>query len=166
MNTADALPFDPKFISLLWAEEGQAGAIAELHATLFDRSWDEDSVRKMLQHPGSAALLAKVRTTAEEKPLTTGFILGQIAADEAEILSLGVAQPMQRRGIGRRLVEGLIRAASRAEANKVFLEVAEDNVAALGLYSALEFQEVSRRQGYYQRGHDAAVDAVVLQRGV
>ena len=53
--------------------------------------------------------------------------MGQLAADEAEILTIGVAKGWQKKGIGVRLVEGLARAVKRAEAKKLFLEVATDN---------------------------------------
>jgi len=91
-----------------------------------------------------------------------GFILGQIAADEAEILTLGVRSDRQRHGIGRRLVEALGRAAKRAEACRLFLEVAESNTAAVALYKGLGFAETGRRKGYYQRLGAAPEDALAL----
>ena len=69
-----------------------------------------------------------------------GFVLAQLAADEAEILTIGVAKDWQRKGIGRRLVEGVARAAQRAEAKKLFLEVAADNDAAM---------ELRKKEGYF-----------------
>ena len=76
-----------------------------------------------------------------------GFILGQLAADEAEILTLGVRKDMQRRGIGRRLVGGLARAAKKAEARRLFLEVGPGNAAALALYKAHGLPGDRRAQG-------------------
>ncbi len=91
-----------------------------------------------------------------------GFVMGQLAADEAEILSIGVAKDWQRKGIGRRLVDGLARAVARAEVKRVFLEVAADNAAALALYSRLGFTETGRRKGYYERKGKPPVDALRL----
>ncbi|MFX4921938.1 GNAT family N-acetyltransferase, partial [Acinetobacter baumannii] len=71
-----------------------------------------------------------------------GFIIAQIPGDEAEILSVGVIDRWQRSGLGRRLVEALIRAAQRAEARRIFLEVAVDNEPALRLYQSLDFERV------------------------
>ena len=70
---------------------------------------------------------------------------------------------MQQRSLGGQLVGGLIRAARRAEAKRLFLEVADDNAAALALYRRLGFVEVGRRQRYYERPAVPAVDALVLQ---
>ncbi len=91
-----------------------------------------------------------------------GFVVGQLAADEAEILSLGVRADRQRHAIGRKLVEALARAVKKAEARRLFLEVGTGNVAALGLYQSLGFQEVGRRKGYYQHPDGAAEDALTL----
>ena len=75
-----------------------------------------------------------------------GFVIGHIAADEAEILSIGVAPEWQRRGIGRQMVEGLVRAARRAEVKRLFLEVAADNEAAAALYKSLGFKKTGARK--------------------
>jgi [ribosomal protein S18]-alanine N-acetyltransferase len=91
-----------------------------------------------------------------------GFVVGQLAADEAEILSLGVRADRQRHGIGRKLVEALARAVKKAEARRLFLEVGAGNTSALGLYRSLGFQEVGRRKGYYQHLGGSAEDALTL----
>jgi [ribosomal protein S18]-alanine N-acetyltransferase len=110
---------DKRFISLLWATIDHADALAKCHASLFPDAWNADSFRQMLSHPGSATLVARYGVEQE----LVGFIVGQLAADEAEILTFGVTQDWQRNGIGMRLLEGLQRAASRGEAKKLFLEV-------------------------------------------
>jgi ribosomal-protein-alanine N-acetyltransferase len=65
-------------------------------------------------------------------------------------------------GIGRRMVEGLVRAVKRAEVRRLHLEVAADNAAALALYQRLGFAEVGRRKGYYVRKGRPPVDALLL----
>lgn len=147
---------DLKYVSLLWAGVDRAQEIAALHARLFDPAWDEPAVRALLDHPASTAFVA-FDGLGKSSP---GFILGQLAADEAEILSLGVAPEWQRLGLGKRLIDGLARAVKRAEARRLFLEVAADNTAALALYRAAGFQETGRRKGYYKRRDGTAVDAL------
>lgn len=149
---------DYRHVSILWAAPEHAAELAALHASLFEAPWDAAAFASLLSHPGSTAFLARVGAP----PQTVGFILGQLAADEAEILSLGVGKGSQRHGIGRRLVEALGRAAKRAEAKRLFLEVAADNAAALALYGKLGFAEVGRRKGYYERTGGPAQDALTL----
>ncbi|MEW5963713.1 MAG: ribosomal protein S18-alanine N-acetyltransferase [Pseudomonadota bacterium] len=156
--TGEALKIDPARVSLLWASPERAPAIAELHALLFEEAWSIDCIARMLEHPGATALVAQGGTP----PRALGFVIGRIAADEAEILTLAVAPWAQRRGIGRRMVEGLVRAVKRAEARRLHLEVAADNAAARALYHKLGFAEVGRRKGYYLRKGRSPADALVL----
>ena len=132
--------------------------ISQMHARMFDEAWDAPSVMKLLEHPGATGFVAQIGAPK----ITVGFIIGQVMADEAEILSLGVAPELQRRGLGKLLVQGLVRAAKKAEAKRLFLEVAADNTAALALYTSLGFQETGRRKGYYPRKDGEAVDAVTM----
>lgn len=148
----------PRHVSLLWAGPDRASDIAALHAQLFDPPWNAESVVQLLDHPASTSLVA---LTGQPKEVA-GFVVAHLAADEAEILSIGVAPKHQRRGIGRQLVEALIRAVRRADVKRVFLEVASDNAPAAALYRRLGFEETGRRKDYYERKGGVAVDALTL----
>ena len=149
---------DYRHVSLLWAGPEHAAEIAQLHMGLFDTPWSIESIDQLLQHPGSTAFLARL----QEPPPAAGFIMGQLAADEAEILSLGVRADRQRHGVGRRLVEALVRAAKRADARRLFLEVGHSNSGAIALYKGLGFKETGRRKGYYQRSGAEPEDALTF----
>lgn len=151
-------PEAAKHVSILWAGTDHAEELARLHAPLFGPAWDAASLMQRLSDPGCTAFVARVGAP----PQTVGFIVGQLAADEAEILTLGVSEEWRRRGIGRRLVEAMGRAAGRAEARRLYLEVAAGNTGALALYERLGFQECGRRKGYYARAGAPAEDAVNL----
>jgi ribosomal-protein-alanine N-acetyltransferase len=84
-----------------------------------------------------------------------GLLLLRVAADEAEILTIGVTA--RRRGIGRRLLAQAIASARAAGATAMFLEVAADNKAANALYAGAGFIQVGERRGYYPDGGDALV---------
>jgi ribosomal-protein-alanine N-acetyltransferase len=153
-----AASLDPKYVSLLWAGPEQAADVAALHAQLFDPPWSEDSIRTLLDHPASTAFLAVIGNPK----VPVGFVLAQLAADEAEILSIGVAKDWQRKGLGVRLMEGLMRAAKRAEAKRLFLDVAADDEGARGLYHRLGFLGTGLRRGYYARPDGTKADALTL----
>lgn len=161
-NANDRL--DPKNLSLLWIEPEAAAEIAAMHAGLFDPPWSEASLRNLLGSPGATALVARVRLHPDNPTAAAGFIIGRVAADEAEILTLGVCAPFQRCGIARHLVEGLIRAVRSAGGSRLHLEVAADNAPALALYRGLGFAEAGRRRGYYQRSDGTSCDAFTLTR--
>jgi ribosomal-protein-alanine N-acetyltransferase len=149
---------DYRYVSILWAAPEHADELAKLHAGLFDDVWDAASFQRLLGHPGSTAFLARVGQPSE----TAGFILGQVATDEAEILTLGVLKNRQRHGIGSRLVEAMSRAAKKAEARRLYLEVGASNTAALALYKKLGFAESGRRKAYDQHAGGAPEDALML----
>lgn len=155
-------PIGDRYVSLLWAEAEAAEDIAVLHRELFDPAWDANALRDMLADPATSALIAKVRLRDTGPPVPAGFAIGRVAADEAEVLSIGVSAPFQRRGLGRRLMTGLTRAVTGLGAHRVFLEVAADNDGARGLYDGLGFTAVGRRGGYYKRSGGLSVDALTL----
>ena len=155
-------PIEDRYVSLLWAEIEMAEDLAIMHVQLFDPAWDANAFRDLLAESGTSALIAKVRLRELGPPVPVGFAIGRVAADEAEVLTIGVTEPFQRRGIGAKLANGLLRAVNSAGAKCLFLEVAADNAAASGLYQSLGFAETGRRKGYYNRWEGVAADALIL----
>ncbi len=101
-------------------------------------------------------------------PPARGHLLGAAGvslAEDSEILSLAVAPEAHRQGIGRALLAELVDRARGAGAERIFLEVADDNAPALALYAATGFETISRRRGYYaSAAGPGTVDALVLAR--
>ncbi len=80
---------------------------------------------------------------------------------ESHVLTLGVALPWQRRGLGAALLRDLLAQAARQRARTVLLDVRADNPVAQRLYARNGFVPVGRRRRYYQ---PSGVDAVVMRR--
>ena len=128
-----------------------AARLAVLHALAFSAPWDAAAFEALLGQAGVLAI---------EVP--EGFILIRSVADEAEILTLAVDPAARRQGLGTRLVrEGALASAARG-ATRLFLEVADDNHAALALYARAGFTEAGRRRGYYARPEGGRQDALIL----
>ena len=100
---------------------------------------------------------------AEEHGTVAGYVVAHHAADEGEILNLGVATAHRRQGLGRALVEGVVAMLAGRGVRVVYLEVRESNAGARRLYQSLGFGEVARRARYYRRPVE---DAVVLRAAV
>ena len=81
-----------------------------------------------------------------------------IVGDDAQVLTIAVAQPAQGRGIGRALLGDLIGA---ADGRRILLEVRTDNEPAIGLYVASGFITIGRRRRYYQ---PSGADAFTMER--
>ena len=94
----------------------------------------------------------------------SGFVLTRSAADEAEIIAIGTRPFAQRRGVGRQMLDHQLAELRRHGIHHVFLEVADSNAAARGLYGALGFKEAGRRKGYYKRASGVAEDAFIMRR--
>jgi Fur family ferric uptake transcriptional regulator len=143
-----------------------AGALARLHAGLFEAPWDARTFRELLAVPGTLALVAGPGLmTTDKVPAALrpwGLVVGRVVLDEAEILTLGVAEDRRRLGIAARLVEELCEVIGRRGAQRLFLEVAESNGAARTLYARLGFRELGRRRGYYERTGAPPEDALNL----
>jgi [ribosomal protein S18]-alanine N-acetyltransferase len=84
-----------------------------------------------------------------------------VSGDIADVQTLAVAPNYQRRGIATMLLAALIKEANRRGASTLLLDVRADNDAALALYRRHDFQQISRRRGYYDAGR---VDALILRR--
>ena len=91
-----------------------------------------------------------------------GYTVVAVAAEEAHLLNLSIAGPLQRRGLGRELLSFVLKLARDYAARSILLEVRPSNAAALALYAAAGFSESAIRKGYYPDG-EGREDAVVLQ---
>jgi len=160
--TSNVTPFrNVKHASMLWAAPERAEEIASLHVKLFNPSWDTNAIKALLEHPAATSLIAVAGPPGLPKTVI-GFVIGQLAADEAEILSIGVSPNWQRVGLATGLLEGLVRAARRGDVKRIFIEVAEDNAPALALYRKLGFVETGRRKCYYKRPDGNSADALTF----
>lgn len=81
--------------------------------------------------------------------------------DEAWVQNIAVRRDQQRRGIGRAMLEALLREAARRGTRKALLEVAVDNAPAQKLYAEYGFEPVGIRRGYYQPSN---TDALVMMK--
>jgi ribosomal-protein-alanine N-acetyltransferase len=140
------------------ADPRDAPALAALHAASFNRGWSEQEFEQLLTDRNVMADRAASGRTR------VGFILSRRAADEAEILSVAVAQAWRGRGLARRLLDLHLRRLAGLGLRTVFLEVDESNAPARRLYARAGFGEVGRRPGYYAGNGGNATAALVLRR--
>jgi ribosomal-protein-alanine N-acetyltransferase len=82
-------------------------------------------------------------------------------ADEIHINNLAVHPDRRRRGLGRRLLAGVIDAAAALGVKRATLEVRRSNLAAIRLYEQAGFKEAGVRRNYYTKPVE---DALLLLR--
>jgi ribosomal-protein-alanine N-acetyltransferase len=119
---------------------------SEIHKACFAQAWTADALRDLLKTAGTLAF-----------SVPGGFVMTRVAGNEAEILTIAVAPGSRRKGVASALLNEAARQANRHGAHTMFLEVAEMNAAAFGLYNGLGFREVGRRKSYYGPGEDALI---------
>ncbi|HEY1468831.1 MAG TPA: ribosomal protein S18-alanine N-acetyltransferase [Candidatus Acidoferrum sp.] len=113
--------------------------------------WSALMIRDLLATTGVSGFLA------ERQGRATGFILGREVLDEGEILNLAVVRANRRRGEGTALSRQLMNSFAARGVQRVFLEVRASNLGAIAFYTKLGFQQVGRREGYYQAPAEAAL---------
>ena len=113
--------------------------------------WGAAGVRNAVAAPGVFALIS------EPDGIAAGLFIGRVAADEAEVLTMGVLQNFRRRGVAKGLLTSGREYAARSGANVLHLEVAADNIAAIALYESFGFIANGLRPAYYRNGADAVL---------
>ena len=94
---------------------------------------------------------------AEDDGRFAGHAVASVVADIAELQRIAVDGEWRRAGVGSALLSEVVALARRGGADRVLLEVREDNAGALGFYAARGFVEVDRRRRYYRDGATAVV---------
>lgn len=86
-----------------------------------------------------------------------GFAGVALYPDEAHVMTIAVDPAVQGRGIGARLVNGMLAEVARAGLTAATLEVRAGNVAARRLYRRAGFEDAGVRSAYYPDGEDAVI---------
>jgi len=99
---------------------------------------------------------------AEVDGAVVGHATASVVADIAELQRIAVDPAHRRTGLASELLDAVVDAARAGGADRLLLEVREDNAGAIAFYAARDFVEVDRRRRYYRDG----ATAVVLRRGI
>lgn len=108
-----------------------------------------------------ARLLASTPEAAAWTPESVPFVVAEpelgflawreVAPGEYEILNLAVAPAARRRGVGRRLLEAVLRP------GRWYLEVRESNHGARAFYRQAGFTQAGERVRYYRNPDEKAI---------
>ncbi len=146
----------------LHIEPGQlrdAAELARIHATGFYRGWPEAEFASFLAERDTPVYIA-----CDARRRIAGFALVRIAADEAELLTIAVDPKWRGKRVGQALLKAAFDDLLMSPARRMFLEVSEDNAAAIALYGRHGFAAISSRKGYYPKPDGSAATALVMAR--
>ena len=145
-------------------DASSSGLLAALHAASFckpgDETWSTRSFSDVLSMAGSFCLVATDAMQSGHEPC--GFAACRNAGTDGELLSLGVVPNFRRGGIAKILLAESLATFHCQGAERVYLEVAEDNPPAQALYLSSGFEQIGQRKGYYRRLGETRVDALTM----
>ena len=143
-------------VTLRLATMTDVQAMAAIELAAFSDPWPASSFIEMLplRH-------ARMAVAVDAQQTLVGYCILLSAADEGEIANIAVKPSARSRGVGARLLDDALAAATQLGLTQLFLEVRTSNAAARALYASRGFVAVGRRIAYYR---DPLEDALVLRR--
>jgi [ribosomal protein S18]-alanine N-acetyltransferase len=125
----------------------------------------QDAWSRALIQDGVAGALPSVRyLVAEDGDDVIGHAVVSLVAEISELQRIAVDATRRRAGLATRLLDEVVDIVRRGGADRLLLEVREDNAAALAFYHARRFAEIDRRPGYYRDGGTAVVMCRQIRR--
>jgi ribosomal-protein-alanine N-acetyltransferase len=128
--------------------------VAAIESALYPQPWRREDFVDLIDARGAFTWVADAAAAG-----IVGYAVAWVAADEAELANLAVAEAWQRQGIGTRLIEFACGVAREHGARTMWLDVRVSNSAARSLYARHGFRVVGVRRGYYARPRE---DALVM----
>ena len=130
--------------------ESDLDQVLDIEAKSYPRPWSKAHFLEELSSPHS---FPHVSFDCEGN--VTGYICPMVLLDEGHILNVAVRYDLRGQGIGRLLIERVIRDCHKRGAAFVSLEVRASNAPAIRLYHNLGFVMTGTRKSYYENGEDA-----------
>ena len=117
-----------------------------------------DAWSRALVEEGVVGELPTVRyLVATDGDEVVGHAVVSVVADVSELQRIAVNAAHRRAGLATSLLEEVVDLARIEGADRLLLEVREDNAGAIAFYAARGFVEIDRRRRYYRDGGTALV---------
>ncbi len=112
-------------------------------------AYSSAALKIYLRYKSSRCLLAEVSGAI------AGFILTEQSPEIAHIITLDVLDAYRRVGVGSKLLEAAEKMATSQGVQRIYLETATTNKAAIALWKKHGYREFAVIASYYGRGLDA-----------
>ena len=144
-----------------------ADIIAALAAKYLTNSWSAEEIRRDMEKNPKSRYFVVVRSgkafpgqAYRGESEVVGYVSYWTVLGEGEIHDVVVSEDFRRIGLGRKLVNHMLRTGRHEGICDFTLEVRKSNEAAIKLYEEFGFRGEGLRKGYY----DNAEDAVIMWR--
>ncbi|MBE9222823.1 ribosomal protein S18-alanine N-acetyltransferase [Cyanobacterium stanieri LEGE 03274] len=136
--------------------EKHLSEVIELDQICFGGLWSLEGYKREIESPNSTLLIITTDIKNEEKIIGLGCFWAIV--EEAHVTILAIHPDFQRQGLGKMLLEKLLKQAKEKGLERATLEVSEHNQSAIALYEKFGFALAGRRKKYYQAtGADALI---------
>ena len=130
---------------------------AKIHSQSFNQKnlkYSSEFILSLLKNPNIYYIYKKNK----------GFCIFSCKEKEAEIITMAILPKYQNQGIGFLILTELEGILSEISCNKVFLEVASNNLIAIHLYDKLGFKSFGIRKNYYSVSENKKVNAILMKK--
>jgi ribosomal-protein-alanine N-acetyltransferase len=131
--------------------------IVILETQIFPDPWPMAAFEEELNQDYRGIIVAEVDN------FLTGYAGFIIAAGEAQLTNIGVAQEYRGKSIAKSLLNRIFEIAKKADCDYIFLDVRPSNKAAINIYEKFGFSELYRRPNYYRIPPE---DAIVMVKNL
>lgn len=132
--------------------------VCEMEEQAFSMPWHRESFVEMINNENAIYLVAE-----DDCGVVCGCIGLLCIAGEGDICNVVVHKDYRRRGIGRALVEGILKDGEANELTAFTLEVRVSNTPAIKLYESFGFVNEGIRPGFYDKPKE---DALIMWRRI
>ena len=126
-------------------------AVSKIEEAVFFMPWKPDDFLSMIKADYAHYFVA------EEDGEIAGYCGVRNMAGEGEISNVAVGEKFRRRGIGRKLMEHMLKEAPSFGIGDLTLEVRVSNPPAISLYESLGFHKEGVRPGFYEKPKEDAL---------
>lgn len=138
--------------------------IMQIEPTIYSHPWTRGNFSDSLNSGYSAWVMEDISLGKTSEMI--GYSLLMLVMDEAHLLNLSIVKHRQKCGLGRYLLEHMLKIAKNHQAVNMFLEVRPSNASAIALYENMGFNEMAVRRGYYpadpKTSENGREDAVLM----
>lgn len=132
--------------------EKHLDAVMEIEREAFAVPWSRESFEMEIKRNKCAYYIVAL---LDDKVVGYGGMW--LVIDEGHITNIAVHRDYRGRGIGKKIIEGLINEAKNRNLVAMTLEVRVSNKVAIHLYEKYGFVPFGRRKGYYADNNEDAI---------